>query len=320
MHAWAVHPLVRLVALALALPALACQPASAVFEHVAVVDATTSGVVVGEEPTEGVAGMGGLVCAFSTDDGSIGDEWALDGGEREKVQDVDDATGRVLAVGVDGVHVLGSEYDPAGTLRWSSPAVRAARLASEGLFALDEHPRLGCVAAWQGEGRQRSHEALDASACRDLQGLAYDRDADVAFVATDRALLRVDRAGGQELLAEGAVALAHDPGRGLYAALDGGAVSGLEDDGAARWSTELEGQVVALAPAGRLDGVLVAESLGDGSGRLYLLDGADGAELGRVEVPVAGYDLVTGAGGELAVLVLDHELHVFGLDPSRLER
>lgn len=318
MRTWAVHPPVPLAALAILTPG--CQPASAVFEHIAVVDATTDGVVVGEEPTEGVAGMGGLVCAFSTDDGTIGEEWALDGGEREKVQDVDDDAGSILAVAHDGVHVLGGAYAPEGTLRWPSPSVHAARLASDGLFALDAHPRQGCMAAWQGEGRQRSHQALDESVCQGLEDLVYDRRSDTAWIATEELLLRVDRDGGRALLAEGALALARDAELGLYAALDEGSVSALGEEGEVRWTAEVSGRVQALASSESLAGVLVASALDDGSGRLALLDGTTGEELGALGVPVAGQGLVTGARGELAILVLERELHIFGLDPARLER
>ncbi len=269
------------------------------------------GLALYDDGGAGRAGMYATSCPFDTTSGNVTGDYDVDS-DQETVTDAGESTlggESALLIEPNGIHLIDSTGD--SDTHESTPLVGAldARLSDFG------------PVVWLNQGSGCSVRWTSADAEVDVPcGEAFDSTVDGTALILGDALVVVTSEGKADTFSTAHGDLLAWDGTSLvaYVAQSGGdEVSAVELSGAIRWTTAVEGAVVALTDGGELGVALVSVAMDDGSGAMLFLDGLTGVIVDRVATPVPATGLAMSRDGTTAALVLPEETHFYGVNLAR---
>jgi hypothetical protein len=298
----------------------ACAPESdAPIQHKSAMQQATRGLVLHDGGLRGHAGMFETNCPFETQLGRVTGDYQLPD-DGEEVQDGgESALGpeTVVLVIPGTLFLLEKSTGDYVHERHDWKDLVASRLTDDGVVGLVDS-RDGCRVEWRTDDVVTS--SVDVDAC-DQDSFDASRTGRVAIGDPDSGWL-VTPDGAVEMGDAGDL-VAFDDVTGLVYRSSVGApdVRAFDPDaGTSAWTTELDGEVQALAAAGGQGAVVVSVELTDGTGAIVWLDGWSGEVLSQVETPSAAPAVTASDDGGTLALVLAEEAHFYTVDLGRLYR
>ncbi|MBW2257468.1 MAG: hypothetical protein JRI25_23110 [Deltaproteobacteria bacterium] len=290
--------------------ASACTTSAVNFEHQSELAVASRGIALNTDGVDGVVGMFGTTCRVMVHDGTIGEDYNFPT-EDERVVDATELFGdnAVLVISDMGAHVTYPDrvWDW-GTDDFGGPGVLEGSIYDDGVAMLADNP---CRVDWS-----NGTDAVTTEVPDDLcQGASFtaDRSDGRVFVANGDVVKVTE--DGYENIAEGADLVVWDmAAQVLYATLTGSStLQGIEEDGAIRWTTEVEGSIVTLDVMGMLGQAAVMVEKANGAGALLTVDGYTGEITSSLATPSAAEQVESSDNGKTLAVVLPREVHFFNV-------
>jgi hypothetical protein len=280
------------------------------FEQHSSLYAISTGVMLGDDGQNGVAGMSWATCQFETISGMINVDIDPDSEEEEDLDDGEDDDGNLIVLTTTSAGFQITEFQ--GWDGWvedviSFPGIQEARFVDAGVAATRTVDG-DCHVQWF----PGSDVNMGRGSC---SGLAVESSSGRVFVSVAGDLKVSTPDGTVSTIGDAAALMEWDPVTGLLytATMNGTTVRALEDDGDVRWSTNVDGRVQSLEAMGDAAAVLVGLRT-DNGGALVILDGATGAERNTAETTSAPRELAVSKDGTTIAALTDGNTHFIGVE------